>query len=154
MATFRFFFAGLAADGGPSPSVVEGGVWGWTGWHVAAAHCVMTAMRSMRALLLKSVISWGDTWSSPVPSVVALGTITAGGGKWGEEWGTARESVSSKSRTKELIVSRTFPTSIGVVAWGIPKPGWGRNGLKNVEGNGEGVAAITRGWWWYEGKKG
>ena len=61
-----------------------------------------------------SQADWGDTWSSPLLSVVALGSITVaggvGGGRAGERFNV---SVSSRTLTRLLIVSRIFSTLYG-----------------------------------------
>jgi hypothetical protein len=80
------------------------------------AHLVMDCMRSVRTLLWMSEADWGDTWSSPLPSVVALGSITVAGGVGGEgEGARLMVSVSSKILTRLLIVSSIFSTLR--VAW-------------------------------------
>jgi hypothetical protein len=90
---------------------VEGGL-GVT----ALAHLVMDAMRSVRALLCSSEADWGNTWSSPLPSVVALGSITVAGGAGGEGGGARlMVSVSSKILTRLLMVSSILLTLR--VAW-------------------------------------
>ena len=80
----------------------------------ALAHLVMDCMWSVRTLLCMSEADWGDTWSSPLPSVVALGSITVtggvGGGRAGERFNV---SVSSRTLTRLLIVSRIFSTLYG-----------------------------------------
>jgi hypothetical protein len=82
----------------------------------ALAHLVMDAIRSVRTLLWSSEADWGDTWSSPLPSVVALGSITVAGGVGGVEGGARlMVSVSSKILTRLLMVSSIF--SMLRVAW-------------------------------------
>jgi hypothetical protein len=98
--------------GGEGPSTqVEGGL-GVT----ALAHLVMDAMWSVRTLLWRSEADWGDSWSSPLPSVVTLGSITVAGGVGGGGGGARlMVSASSKILTKLLMVSRIF--SMLRVAW-------------------------------------
>jgi hypothetical protein len=80
-----------------------------------AAHWVMAAMRSVRTLLWRSLADWGDTRSSPLPSVVALGSITVAEGSFtGEEVGErVTVMVSSRTHTRLLMVSRIFSTVFG-----------------------------------------
>ena len=54
-----------------------GGVVGERGTEVA--HWVMAAMQSVRTLLWRLLADWGDTRSSPLPSVVTLGSIAVTG---------------------------------------------------------------------------
>ena len=75
----------------------------------------MAAMRSVRTLLWRSLADWGDTRSSPLPSVVALGSVTVAGGSLVGEGAGERVTVmvSSRTRTRLLIVSRIFSTLYG-----------------------------------------
>jgi hypothetical protein len=71
----------------------------------ALAHLVMDCMRSVRTLLWSSEADWGDTWSSPLLSVVTLGSITVAGGVGGVGGGTrVTVSMSSRILTRLLIV--------------------------------------------------
>jgi hypothetical protein len=80
------------------------------------AHVVMDCMRSVRTLLCMSEADWGDTWSSPLPSVVALGSITVAGGVGGRGGGAGvTVSASSRILTRLLIVSSILSTLR--VAW-------------------------------------
>jgi len=80
------------------------------------AHLVMDVMRSVRTLLWSSEADWGNTRSSPLPSMVALGSITVRGGVGGEGGGARLiVSISSKILTRLLMVSRIFSTLR--VAW-------------------------------------
>ena len=82
----------------------------------ALAHLVMDCMRSVRTLLWSSEADWGDTWSSPLLSVVTLGSITVAGGVGGGGGGSRfTMSVSSRILTKLLIVSSILSTLR--VAW-------------------------------------
>jgi hypothetical protein len=82
-----------------------------------AAHLVMVAIWSVRTLLWSSLADWGDTWSSPLPSVVTLGSITVAGGVGGGGAGERLSiSVSSRTLTRLLMVSRIFSMLYG--AWG------------------------------------
>jgi hypothetical protein len=80
---------------------------------------VMAAMWSVRTLLWSVDANWGDTGSNPLPSVVALGSITvigAIGAVVGAVVGRV-VSVSSRTLTKLLMVSRILSTFTGVRAW-------------------------------------
>jgi hypothetical protein len=90
-----------------------GGVVGERG--TVAAYWVMVAMRSVRTLLWRSLADWGDTRSSPLPSVVALGSMTVAGGSLVGEGAGERVTVmvSSRTRTRLLMVSRIFSTVFG-----------------------------------------
>jgi hypothetical protein len=108
---------GGGAGGGCAPRRLGeeegGGVVGERG--TVAAHWVMVAMRSVRTLLWSSLADWGDTRSSPPPSVVALGGITVAEVSLVEGGGGERVTVmvSSRTRTRLLIVSRIFSTVFG-----------------------------------------
>jgi hypothetical protein len=85
------------------------------------AHLVMVAMQSVRTLLWMLQADWGDTWSSPLLSVVTLGSITVtggvGGGGAGERFSI---SVSSRTLTRLLMVSRIFSTLYGACRSQMP----------------------------------
>ena len=108
---------GCGVGGGWAPKRLGeeegGGMVGERG--TVVAHWVMVAMRSVRTLLWRSLADWGDTRSSPLPSVVALGSITvAGVSLVGEEAGErVTVMVSSRTRTRLLMVSRIFSTVFG-----------------------------------------
>ena len=98
-----------------------------------AAHLAMVAIRSVRTLLWRSVANWGDTWSSPLPSMVALGSITVArvGGGGGVVVGAERVSVSSRTLTRWLMVLRTFST-LNWYAWGSLVPSVEEDGVAIV----------------------
>jgi hypothetical protein len=97
----------------PPEELEGGGIVG--GWDMEAAHLVMVAIRSTRTLLWILLADWGDTWSSPLLSVVTLGSITVAGGVGGEGGAGGRFSirVSSRTLTRLLMVSRIFLTLHG-----------------------------------------
>ena len=71
------------------------------------AHLVIIVMWSIRTLLWMLEADEGDTWSSPLLSVVTLGSMTIARGVMGV--GAAeRVSVSSRTLTKLLMVLRIF----------------------------------------------
>ena len=71
------------------------------------AHLVIIVMWSIRTLLWMLEADEGDTWSSPLLSVVTLGSMTIAEGVMGV--GVAeRVSVSLRTLTKLLIVLRIF----------------------------------------------
>ena len=75
--------------------------------NIEVAHLVIVVMWSIRTLLWMSEADGGDTWSSPLLSVVTLGSMTIAGGVMGV--GVAeRVSVSSRTLTKLLMVLRIF----------------------------------------------
>jgi hypothetical protein len=75
----------------------------------------MAAMQSVRTLLWRSLADWGNTRSSPLPSMVALGSMTVAGvslvGKGAGERVTVM--VSLRTRTRLLMVLRIFLTVFG-----------------------------------------
>ena len=82
------------------------------GCGIEVAHLVMVAMWSVRTLLYMLEADRGNTWLSPLPSMVTLGSITIARGVIGG-WGAERVSTSSRTLTKLLMVSRIFLTLYG-----------------------------------------
>jgi hypothetical protein len=90
---------------------VDGGEPPVDGQDTKVAHWVMAAIQSVRTLLWISLADWGDTGSSPLPSVVTLGSITVmeGGGVGGRGTGERFSiSMSLRTLTRLLMVSRIF----------------------------------------------
>ena len=86
-----------------------GGMVGVQGTEVA--HWIMAAMQSVRTLLWRSLADWGDTRSSPLLSMVALGSITVAGVAFVGRGAGERVTVMVSLRiwTRLLMVSRIFP---------------------------------------------
>jgi len=69
----------------------------------------------VRTLLWRSLADWGNTRSSPLPSVVALGSMTVAGVSLVGEGAGERVTVmvSSRTHTRLLMVLRIFSTVFG-----------------------------------------